>query len=513
MDDEGKDSLWKDVISLWIRYCGVSDELKTIGVRWSYLSGLNYLPLINYKDDLFERFASFDNFIGRRFERLGLQRKRIERKPDFTKATENDSTGEVESKLLEIADMFFELEEYLGRLKHVFFQRTSSLEIPMQVGLPRSVQKTMGEELLHIAADNVARTYLNSLRWNAPVVWDGLISFVYPDYEKGFRGGIFKIFPHAGVFHVSLSEDGKYFPGTMLVLAHEISHVTMVQISGGKVRDAQWLLAAFTLFCEKLVETRALSRDIVGNRPCTGCDNIEFLNSLYSTQDSITCFSQCIADILGFEIGGICSLLSFLDFAPYPEALFRVSFLIGYYKTETFSAEIVAEKERLYEKLRRRFEGQCNRSNPRVCLDLLVLLGQSLGASFREDDYSVIGSSLGSVFQQSELKGSKDLKRPLPISADGRKRICQNFFDLPCANDICGPAVPSLISHLVKRRFVPVFDGELAGQLESGTCPPLETDPRQILHVYYKLYRIRAPPSYAATIEALAQAKPPESHA
>jgi hypothetical protein len=495
--------LWKDVHPLWIRYCGVSDEMKTLRNRWLFLADLQYSPLPDVKDTLFNRLIALDSTFQTMFGRLGFSRYVLETRGKFIHATEAWERDELEIFLSGLREMFAELEEYLGKLKLTFFQRTSSLEIPFQAGLARSPQKTMGDEIVHLAADNVAACYLNCLRWHSDLAWDRVVSFVYP-VQEAFTGGIFHVMPHTKLFHLSLSEDGKYFPGAFLFLAHEVSHATMYKVVGGMTRHCHWVIATWGRFYRYIHSFEDLKKDIISRRVCENCDNRNYIESLFSFDRSGYYLRQCIADIVGLEIGGICSLLAIVDFAPFLETLFRVAFLAGYYHEKKGKIEeILSEKEYLYSVLLRKRGKTCGAGNPQLCLDFLVELGTKAGMSFSHDDATVIPDYLPSLF--------KSQSEQLPSESD-RRHFCQNFFDLACDENYCTSTAPNIISHLVKKPFNYSFDSNMADQLTEGLCAPAETDPRLMLHVFYKLYRMRGPPSYSATLHNLAFFNPLGQH-
>jgi hypothetical protein len=482
---------------MWIRYCGVSDEIKTLRNKWLFIltSRAAYWPLPDIEDTVFQRLITLDSLVQTEFERIGFSRYTLETSTAFINSTKKWSTQELLGCLGIISDMFGELEEYLGKLKLVFFQRTSSLEIPHYSGLPRSPQRTIGDEMLHQAADNVTSCYLNCLDWSSDLAWDGFVSFVYPEREV-FRGGTFRVMPYTRLFHLELSEDGKYFPGTFLLLAHEASHVTMYKVVEGSPKHCQWLLAMWRRFFDRLEITEKLTQNVFGHDVCRGCENLAFIQRLYSPVEGGKIFRQCVADILGIEIGGICSLLSLIDFAPFLETLFRAAFAAGYYhETEEPKTEILTEVDALYNRLLIEKEKECPKSSPQLCLNYLFQSGLSMGASFHHDDSTMIFETLPSLFEPQPNE------RPFPFE---RKTICSNFFDLPCNSDSCIKGSPSVISHLIKEPFRYSFDMNLAEALKGDSCAEADVDPRLVLHIFYKLYRMKRLASYTATVHSLA---------
>lgn len=485
---------WKDVHSLWIRYCGVSDEIKTLRNRWIFLADLPYLPLPRIKDGLFSRLLNLESTLETRFQRLGFSRYDLETKGLFEGSVSLWTDTELELFISSIRDVFGELEEYLGILKHAFFQRTSSLEIPYSVGLSRSPQKTMGDELIHLAADRVAKSYLSCLAWGPDLTWDEVVSFLYPQRES-FAGGEFRCMPHTKMFHLSLSEDGKYFPGAFLLLAHEACHSAMFKVApSGIVRQCGWASQLWTDYSDLCRDSEPLRDSILGYSSCADCEYLSFIECVHSQEQNIHYFQQCVADVLALEIGGICTLLSLVDLAPYPETLFRVAFVLGYCEVDkTYIDEIRAEEKSLYAMLARKKGETCNRGNPELCLNYLSQFGKKAGLAFGQRNKSIISDNLPSYSAKSAS--------PPFVEFD---KVCPHLFDLQCLQNPCCQSRPSITSHLVRKFFKYSFDGDLGQQLSSGLCAPEGTDPRLILHVFYKLYRWGRTPSYSATLHSLA---------
>lgn len=89
--------------------------------------------------------------------------------------------------------------------------------------MPHSPERTIGNELFYLAADNVARRYYECL--NIPYgKWDEIITFTPPIEEEYFYGAFYRPSQYLKLFHVSMSEEAKYFVGSYLTLAHEFSH-------------------------------------------------------------------------------------------------------------------------------------------------------------------------------------------------------------------------------------------------------------------------------------------------
>jgi hypothetical protein len=497
--------LWNDAHSLWIRFCGVSDELKTLRDRWDFLSELPYSPLPSV-EDLFERLISFTCTIETKFRILGFSRFQLEKKSIFMQAVSLMKLEEIVKLLSELRAMFSELQEYLGTLKMTFFQRTNSLEIPQLVGLPRSPQKTMGDEALYLAADKVTRCYLGCLRWSHDLQWDGITSILYPD-EMGFLGGALRTKPYVKTFHISLAEDGKYFPGAFLFLAHEAAHVPLRKVADGEVKQSGWVFLTQMDFSALLLAKMEIAKVILDGSVCGNCPNYQFIGSIVPSRREV--FQNCIADIVSIEIGGVCTLYALVDLVPSLDTFFRVSFVGGYYANQrAISEEVAIEEKSLYDSLVLKRQRDCNRGNPRLCLDFIVELGKTAGHSFRDNDLHMIKDDLSSLFAKPDAD-NQNLANVWEDQLRARLKICKEFYDLPCSESLCSLTGGEILPHLVKERFIRGYDNELAECLLRGNCPPPDTDPRLVLHVFYKTFRIKGPPGFSSTIHTLATSELP----
>lgn len=491
-------NVWKDAHSLWIRYCGVSDELKALKSRWSFISRSPYSPLPTV-DVLFSRLTDFDVFLARKFREIGLSRNMLETKTRFAQEAGNLKDHELEATISSLREMFAELQEYLGSLKTAFFQRTSSVEIPYLVGLPHSPQKTMGDEILHLVADKVAGSYLDCLEWSSGLVWDEVISYVYPS-ATGPIGASLRILPHVKTFHLSMSEDGKYFPGALLFLAHETSHVPLYTISNGRTIWSGWVVEMRKNFYEAIDVFTPVKKEILGEAACGPCTYYRFFQELFYEDPQL--FGDCVADVLALEIGGICTTLALVDFAPNISTLFRLAFVEGYCKDQKVLAEeLIQEETKLSDILMLRGRNGCFRGNPRLCLNLLCEVGEKAGFTFKMDSKNIIAGKLPSLFaeERSETEGERALVDKKQI----RQKLCPEFFDLPCDGN-CLEDEADVISHVARNRLLFHYDSTLADFLDSGKCLPPETDPKLILHVFYRLYRMKGPPGFSTTMQSLA---------
>ena len=237
--DENLEGLWRTARTLWIKYCGISDEYKMLRDRWLYLHGENKLMVLPYlkRNNEDEEKKTFDllddhaNELEREFGGIGFKRREMENFRSFRNKVKGRNVDDLIVGLGLIEEHFFDLSNFVGLLKSAFFQRTVSAEIQHVIsGLPHSPERTIGNELFYLAADNVAHRYCECLNISYGK-WDGFITFIPPIEERHFYGGFYNPSPYLKLFHVSMSEEAKYFVGTYLTLAHEFSHAIMSVIS------------------------------------------------------------------------------------------------------------------------------------------------------------------------------------------------------------------------------------------------------------------------------------------
>lgn len=83
--------LWRTARTVWIKYCGVSDEYKMLRDRWLYLYDENKLTVLPYlkRTDENEEMKTFDLLndhtkeLENRFREIGFERAKMERFNDF----------------------------------------------------------------------------------------------------------------------------------------------------------------------------------------------------------------------------------------------------------------------------------------------------------------------------------------------------------------------------------------------------------------------------------------------
>ena len=315
--DENFEGLWKTARTLWIKYCGVSDEYKMLRERWLYLHGENKLMVLPYlrrknEDEdqkTFDFLTDHSKKLEGMFGEIGFKRSKMENFSDFKDKVEDLNTDELINRLTLVEEYFYDLSNFVGLLKSAFFQRTVSAEIQHVVsGIPHSPERTIGNELFYLAADNVAWRYCECL--NIPYgKWDGFITFIPPIEEGLFYGAFYNPSPYLKLFHVSMSEEAKYFVGSYLALAHEFCHAIMRQSVISETGDyyPKW----FKLIANNIHRRTCAQLDTIKQDYCKYCPIYKALSSL-SYMD-VVLYEDFLADIMAYYIAGKNSLHEFID--------------------------------------------------------------------------------------------------------------------------------------------------------------------------------------------------------
>lgn len=458
-------SYWMAFQPLWIKFCGIADEYSTTRHRWSFASDRNGclgLPPIG------QTFDRLDRVIRRceeTFGDLGFRRDQVERQGDFSRRTGRLHTEDLYERYVSLNSMILDLSQYLGTIKMVFLQRTISSEIPHSITFySHGIERTLGNESMHSAADKVAASYVSCLSLSSDVVWDGVVSFMYPMFfypilNGHLHGAFASARPIAKLYHFSLSEEGKYFPGSYLFLAHEVGHAVMTTVRDGESDHTNW---SKLLWGDFYIRTHSL----------------RFLHDL---RPSFRLFLECLADVIAVHIGGPCTVHALADFAPYDLTLARLAFVSGYFAdNDSIGPALSQEIDRLCREI---FEIRTDNN--------LVRTMRRAGQSIRSFDLE-----FGSIFYSVKCgNNTTRLEKAWP----------QLDLGVSNAQDIL--AEPALMPRIVKngRIFSPSTSSVDAakGDLAQGNTIE-KADPRLILHAYYALLRENAnPPSYAATLYSL----------
>jgi hypothetical protein len=521
--------LWRTARTLWIKYCGIADEYKMMRDRWLYLHGENKLMVLPYlrrdnkngEEKTFDLLDGHTNKLESSFEKIGFKRSDME---NFSNFADNagvigDVMNRVEliNKLKLIEECFYDLSNFVGLLKSAFFQRTVSTEIQHVVsGLPHSPERTIGNELFFLAADNVARSYYKCL--NIPYgKWDGFITFI-PPIEEYFYGAFFQPSQYLKLFHISMSEEAKYFVGGYLFLAHELGHAVMnrrIKENGTvEMLEAFWI---HNLFDRVYSSTQEFLIDHAGYR----CQKCPILTKLSKPSFVFETLIELMADITSVYIGGINCTHSFIDFVHNTVSnrmsqipiLLRIISNYHYLKQNGFDvADLKKRIENIVE------EAEKIREDSGYFCPLNTNFSNCIAGICAEWVREII--DFDKNFERSLLDGLEENIVNLPyqynpsqgsINANEilRKENLEKIGTLIFPEQDSIPTKKSsLFSMIVKEKFY-IGDNEkreIKEALSEGR-PITKKDPRQILHCYYEAYKEslgEERPNYAATIYSLA---------
>lgn len=280
----------ESVRTLWARYRGIADEYETLKGRWQFLQKDFLL------NDLKETFVVLDqerDRIYRLFESyFGINEKKSEQEYDRRKLVSADTIG-----YLTLYRKIWKFYNYISTIRKCFLDRTVSRQIPYATThLPHSVERTIANERFYMAADRIMKDYISHARLQT-LKWDGIISFVPPITH--FHGGTYSS-PLGNMFHISLSEETKFFIGHYLTLAHELGHAIIVDSEIGE----SW---------KRFVLNRANEIE----RRCPLRLKCIVLKDSNGSGEQITgdILTEIMADIIALKISGLNSIREFLDYS------------------------------------------------------------------------------------------------------------------------------------------------------------------------------------------------------
>lgn len=482
---------WEKLEPLWVEYCGVADEYRMIEDKWKFFRNNKLSSALSNIDETLRRLDQVLSECEGYFYTLGYERSEKERYTTVLKKSQTISTVDLLKIRAEIFERLAELSAYTGTLKWAFTQRTASLEIPQTVsGFPITQERTVGNEALLVAADKVARRYADCLSYHPGIKWDGLVTFVYPIVFRYLYGAVEKPTVFSKIFHMSLSEEGKYFLGSYLSLAHESAHAAILKIEQYAVLWQRWMQILWIIFSESLrAKMQRGLRYYVEETRCSKCPINAFLGALITETQNKYIFEQCLADIIAVKIGGICTANLLADFYPTEDTLFRIAFLAGYFidKPELFQ-ELLEETCGLGYKFieyLREPELCGNQEKPPFCLGLVISTAEESGKAIANQDRSLI----------------KEIATTGGLSYE----TCARYLDLMPLSK--GTVDTRVLEHILQDEGVFSITNEkgkeILAKLERG-IPCFQEDSRYVLHVYYKFLRSGKDPSYTATLQSLA---------
>lgn len=443
---------WLPTHAFWRKFCGVSDEYEILKNRWNTLSEefKKALPPLRSNKNGKGTFALLDELLSSLndwFNNIALFRdKSVQLKEVLPRLVADYG------KLEQVNQSFFDFCTYVGLIKHAFFQRTVSLEIPQfESAVPHSPERTTGNEMFYVAADCLAAAYSNCVH-TPEIKWDGFITFMPAIGEEGFYGAFFRPSALLKLFHISMSEEQKYFLGTYLALAHEFGHAAIV--GGRPIADLPvWYKV---LYARAMQRTKKYLSKYRKSRTCRDCEMKSFEDPALNLFHRKT-FEDFIADVFALRIGGVNTALTLLDLAPSTDmSIIRSSALLRYMADEGFSDSIIDPLKGRVRDIRKSLKALLPPTIPDVgCIQCWSRLGEIWASSVRQ------------FIEFFSLD---------PISANISKEFDHNYR--------------SVNKEYVKKALV---DGEALA----------DVDPRAILSVYYDLVSENKRPNYSATVYSI----------
>jgi len=306
--------------------------------------------------------------------------------------------------------------------------------------------------------------------------WDNVVSFIYPIMEP-FYGGMFSNQDYINKFHITISEESKNFLGRYALLAHECAHALM--ISRREKERPKWFENAtnyiYTDFLENcqnyfISELKNISKDC---KCYNKCFTYKILNTVTNDNNVFSdLLEECIADLIAFSIGGMCTIRSLVDFSfNKPEIIIRISFFFGFLGKTAYELGFLSEIDKLFfsfEKYGDRLIDSKECKFSKICRDLLFILGHLLGLYFKTQNNDMIKS----IIKEKTIT----------------KRKCEKYFEFTCKNEKCDFNCPSLLNNLIKEEYKIDDLTKIQRMLMKGEIISNE-DPRRILDAFY--YNVR----------------------
>lgn len=302
--EKRRHNLWEIINYLWTKYVGISEEYELLKEKWVFLQDV-HPPAIS---------IGKGSHVFKELDKSSLRMQKIFKKFGFTKNTHDDYCNFRERDWAfceKIKQELFSLVNYVGLLKLAYLQRTVSYEVVNSTGFPYGPEKTIGSEIVYVAADKVADVYADCVKMkmrlgNKPVfVWDNFITFVPPIQASGFFGALCTAYA-VGLYHVSLSEELKSQIAPLMMLAHEISHVAAMDPDNEvtKARVEYESLLTYVVRHAKVILNDLLQNGSLQHwNHCQICPlNVSEWSSLEGFANDV--INEIFADWIAFKVAG-----------------------------------------------------------------------------------------------------------------------------------------------------------------------------------------------------------------
>jgi hypothetical protein len=482
--------------NLWGRFCGISDEYRTLRERWEYLRPRTSGALPDISDPTFSALEKVVKDVRRLFRNaFCLERATGEQVIEISTRTPLEELSEIRKKL-------FDFTTYVNLLKQSFYQRTVSLEIPhVASGVPHSPERSIGNEAVYVAADKICTYYANNLVLHTSK-WDGIVSYLIAPTEEQFYGAFMRPTETLDLFHVSMSDEMKYFLPSYLVLGHEMAHECARSIpryeefiprSGDfPLKDHPLSRAVFTFYIGML---KYYKEHGGGNyhlpeekdEMCAHCLFSESqMNSGASHEKLDRMFTETLCDIIASRVGGICTMLHFMDYG--------VNNPFSFYRDE--------EDRLVYE-----FRGE--------------RITRLSGTMDHLSENGVVSARYRDLLSMSFLREEIEKERTFFARSTNDNEVYDRALEcIDCVERVgknFSTAIRDYNSYHRREFGSPVFslitrgtfeiskekEDHLMNLIEEGE-PVMGSNPAEIMHVYYLLFRQGRVPSYPATLFSLA---------
>jgi len=511
MDRE--EGLWEAARALWMKYCGVADEYKMLRDRWLYLHDKTSISTLPYIKTTFNKLDRLVDSLNSSFKNLGFKKDRLENKSHTIEKLVTVEDYELANAIYkDIKAKFFDLATYVGLLKLAFFQRNVSSEISHVIsGLPQSPERTIGNELFYLAADNLAKSYYKCLKFKN-IKWDGFITFAPPKEALDFYGAFFRPSKFLPLFHVSMSEEQKYFVGSYLAIAHEFGHAILHENNTVfyNLRDIVW-----RNFYHKYKDAISSFRDelpirglqLISIHKCEDCNIYPNMFDIRWFELFGELFHDFLSDVIAVHIGGINTI----------EAYFNEIFLVSAYQTREYKNKIIPYIARMTAIIRlsgiisylqqagyddRYIKSLMDKLNNFIeigeeILDLIYNITKRRRVKLDWEEWTVLSTvcincllEIGKLWGEIIAKYDQQARRETGSSIFSYFIKDAGFFNIN--SDLEEKIVNSLL------------DGRLNLDQDDNI---LNVDPRYIVHSYFKAYKEstgKQRPNYAMTIFSLA---------
>ncbi len=355
---------------------GIYDEINILENRFTFLSDI-YFPYIP-NVQLFDKSSYKSNPFRLLREQSAKQKTDLE--SHIMKGTISKEDWD------SINSRFYEISVLQNIMKMSFYIRTISLEMPqVEIGHHRGLERTTGNEGFLRSADIITERLVQCIRTSFK--WDGIFTYTGRLDEDLWGGGIrfFKLFK---TYHISLSDETKYFSGGHFFIAHEIAHLLLTRTDYDSIpwrsigpEESIWFVYLVgnlvTIIENYLKESKCSHKKETQIKENGFSCPVKYLLEYRFIKKGDFIIEECFADIFAVIIIGSEYLVSFLDFIHFynVDIYFRLKFVLIFLKLEGYlKEEIIKERYNYFNSLQSKYRifendflGKC-----RTCLNNVI---------------------------------------------------------------------------------------------------------------------------------------------